>query len=151
MSKHKPLNGYADDWYAKNREKVLEQRRERYRNDPKHRKAKTQYNREHRNENRERTAEWRKSHPTRISAWWLKTKYGITVEQYEALLEKQGHKCAICGKPHSVVPYKRLNVDHDHKTGKVRGMLCHDCNLAIGFFLDDVSLLEAAIRYLQSA
>jgi len=61
--------------------------------------------------------------------WFLVKKYGITLDEYDALLEQQGGGCAICGrKPAS----KRLSVDHDHRSGRVRGILCDGCNRAIG-------------------
>lgn len=58
-------------------------------------------------------------------------KYGITIEDYDQLLNKQGGTCAICG----IVPTnKRLDVDHCHKTGMIRGLLCNICNMALGRF-----------------
>ena len=59
----------------------------------------------------------------------LKRLYGITVEQYEQLLTKQRGVCAVCGKRNKKI---RLHVDHDHVTGKVRGLLCTGCNLSLG-------------------
>jgi hypothetical protein len=59
--------------------------------------------------------------------------YGVTWEEYEALLTKQEHCCAICKRPPSGTKVNsRLHVDHDHRTGKVRGLLCHSCNLVLG-------------------
>lgn len=84
----------------------------------------------------------------------LKTKYGITVEEYQTLLDAQGGACAICkrtepiGRVATVGPMW-LHVDHNHKTGRVRGLLCMECNTGLGKFQDDVTLLQAAIRYLQ--
>lgn len=75
----------------------------------------------------------------------LKKKYGISLEDYNKLLKDQNEKCAICyGKPE----YK-LYVDHDHKTGLVRGLLCHWCNFAIGLARDSSSILKNAIKYLD--
>lgn len=71
-------------------------------------------------------------------------KYNSTSEQYEAILTKQGGVCGICHEPK---PY-RLSVDHDHVTGTVRGLLCRDCNLGIGFLNDSIATLQAAITYL---
>ncbi len=76
----------------------------------------------------------------------LKCKYGITLEIYEAMLKSQNGGCAICGKTDG----KRLHVDHDHATGKVRGLLCFKCNVSIGHFGDDIAVLRLAIRYLES-
>lgn len=70
--------------------------------------------------------------------------YGITVEYYVQLLAKQNSRCAICLKRDSV----RLSVDHDHVTGRVRGLLCRRCNRAIGGLNDDPVLVQAALYYL---
>lgn len=76
----------------------------------------------------------------------LKKKYGLKVEEYEALAEKQNWVCAICGKP----PGKRpLCVEHDHKTGKVRGLTCNKCNSILGMCDDDPDILRRAIEYLE--
>jgi Recombination endonuclease VII len=72
----------------------------------------------------------------------LKRKYGLTLEAFDELLEAQGGGCAICGNPDAD------NVDHDHATGRVRGILCFNCNLAIGHIADDEDRLFGAIAYL---
>ncbi len=61
----------------------------------------------------------------------LKYRHGITPEQYDAMLAEQGGVCAICGEPPVIGFNKRLHVDHDHKTGKRRGLLCMHCNHSI--------------------
>lgn len=71
-------------------------------------------------------------------------KYGLTRAQYDEMAEKG---CAICGGQ----PSDRLYVDHDHKTGMVRGLLCHQCNSGLGMFKDDKSLLAKAIEYLTAS
>lgn len=75
-------------------------------------------------------------------------KYGLTVEEYEALAAEQGGVCAICGS--SVLPgrEKRLSVDHNHKTGKFRGLLCGGCNRGLENFRDNPELLRKAAEYL---
>ena len=72
--------------------------------------------------------------------------YGLTAEQYEALLEAQGGVCAIC---EGLRPY-RLNVDHDHATGRVRGLLCRRCNKLLRDVRDDRFVLYRAATYLVS-
>jgi hypothetical protein len=69
--------------------------------------------------------------------------YGITEEQYKALTEHHQGKCGICDKPSD-----KLVVDHNHVTGKVRGLLCSNCNTALGLFGDSVETLRAAEGYL---
>ena len=78
----------------------------------------------------------------------LKQSYGITLEQYNEMLVAQNHKCAICGKDEAEVHINRLYVDHCHTTGKVRGLLCHQCNFAIGLLGDSVNNALNAAAYL---
>lgn len=82
----------------------------------------------------------------------LRHDYGITLEEYNRLIDKQNGLCAICGNPPKggSPTNQRLHVDHDHTTGKVRGLLCKNCNTAIGFLGEDLSRIEASIRYLKS-
>lgn len=79
-------------------------------------------------------------------------KYGITNKEYIEMSEKQNHCCAICNKPETTENIKgiisSLAVDHCHTTGKVRGLLCGNCNKGIGLFKDDISNLQKAIEYL---
>lgn len=75
-------------------------------------------------------------------------EYGLTVEQYDAMLLSQGAVCAICGSAEAGGFGGRLPVDHDHTTGEVRGLLCHDCNAGLGRFADDPDRLLAAAAYL---
>lgn len=81
--------------------------------------------------------ERRKNNPDIVRQSWEKTKYGITKEEI-------GIKhCMICKGT------KRLSIDHNHKTEKYRGLLCHNCNIGLGNFKDNVELLEKAIQYLK--
>lgn len=82
----------------------------------------------------------------------LQRRYGMSEYQYEMMLKSQGNVCAVCGQPETYTlqgRVKALSVDHDHKTHKIRGLLCHHCNLGIGHFRDDPKLLRAAINYLE--
>lgn len=78
----------------------------------------------------------------------LKTRFGLTVEQYKEMVEAQLGLCAICKRPPRG-KRKRLAVDHDHESGKARSLLCTTCNTALGHLEDRVDLLEAAISYLK--
>lgn len=85
----------------------------------------------------------------------LRRNFGITPEQFDERLAQQGGVCAICGlvkhtydkngKPRS------MHVDHDHQSGRIRGILCHDCNTGIGKLGDSVELLRSAVEYLERA
>jgi len=101
------------------------------------------------NERVERTKERNKEYKKKNNnarRYSLKNKYGIDIEQYDNILEKQNNLCAICGKPND--GKKSFSVDHDHKTNKVRGLLCTSCNLGLGNFKDTIKLLASAARYL---
>jgi Recombination endonuclease VII len=74
-------------------------------------------------------------------------KYGITEEKYREISKAQNNACAICKKS-ELDEKNKLAVDHDHDSGKVRGLLCRDCNTGIGHFKDNIDLLNMAINYL---
>ena len=79
----------------------------------------------------------------------LKRNYGLSIEQFNIILLSQNNKCARCGSPAPDHHKKRLNVDHCHETGKIRGILCDACNRALGLFKDDPEILNKAIDYLH--
>jgi hypothetical protein len=81
---------------------------------------------------------------------YLKKLYGITLKEYYELLQKQDNKCAICGRHESKFD-KLLSVDHDHKTGKVRGILCNTCNTSLGGFQDDLDIIQNAYNYIKKS
>lgn len=76
-------------------------------------------------------------------------KYGMGLVDYNLMLEQQDNKCAICQREASTEQYKTFNIDHNHKTGEIRGLLCNNCNTGLGLFKDDVVLLNKAIEYLS--
>jgi hypothetical protein len=79
----------------------------------------------------------------------LMKSYSITKNDYEALLKQQDNKCKICGsEPPSIGKKKYLCVDHDHKTGKIRGLLCDKCNRGIGLLNDDYKIIQNALNYI---
>ena len=75
--------------------------------------------------------------------------YGLTLDDYSAMLVEQSGVCAICGKEEAVSSKGVLSVDHDHKSGKVRGLLCDTCNRGLGHFFDNTELLTKAVLYLE--
>lgn len=101
---------------------------------------------------RKYVAEYYKLNPRKQKNCNLR-KYGITVEEYDQLFEKQNGVCAVCRKPETRICTKKiiqsLSVDHDHYTGIVRGLLCDRCNKAIGLLYHDVDLLKRIIKYLK--
>jgi len=94
---------------------------------------------------KERVASGKAKEAVKRSHRW--TKYGLTPEQYDALILDA--RCAICETQEWNGRDNKPHIDHDHKTGRVRGVLCHSCNTSLGHFKDDPALLRAAIAYLE--
>ena len=78
----------------------------------------------------------------------LRRWYGLTLEDYNQMFEEQNGCCKICNR-HQTDFKKRLHVDHCHNTNKVRGLLCHNCNLALGRFMDNPETIKAALEYVK--
>ena len=98
------------------------------------------YGRHYYEKNKEKVKQRQKSYD-------LQKNYGITLEQREIMLRAQDYKCAICGKHFK--SSKDTHTDHSHVTGRVRGLLCGNCNHALGLMHDDTKTLESAVRYLK--
>ena len=75
--------------------------------------------------------------------------YGLSIEEYEKMRLAQNCRCAVCGKHEQDTHRKRLFVDHDHSTGKIRALLCQQCNTALGMVNDDKDVLFALVGYLE--
>ena len=120
---------YHAKWYQKNKEKRNAQIAEYEKTKP---------------------IEWRKSIGQKHH---LKTRYGLTKEEYQSKLEKQNYCCAICGKDVTEnikgKTHVALTVDHNHNTGQIRDLLCHTGNTGLGYFKDDSNLLIRASKYLN--
>lgn len=90
---------------------------------------------------------WRERHPEKRKLYTRNSRiraYGIEPEEYYEMLKQQGHRCAICKRESKV---RAMNIDHDHKTGKVRGLLCDGCNLSLGHF-ERKGFMEKVMQYL---
>lgn len=107
--------------YEANKEAILDQQKEFYKNN-KDEKRKNNY----------------------------KAQYGITLEDYNEMFVNQNGCCKICGRHQSEFK-KTLCVDHCHTTGKVRGLLCSNCNIVLGQAKDDIEILKSAIKYLEES
>ena len=128
-------------WRLRNPEKVKELNK-KYRDKPENKAKKKEYNKKHKVKLAEQRKEARTYYKSR-----LKTKYGITLQDYDTMLAKQNYSCAICGKNESEQKH-RLSVDHNHTTGEIRGLLCVNCNHGIGKLGDSIDMLQKAIKYL---
>ena len=98
---------------------------------------------------RERVTKNYSKDPNRHRNTHLLRSYGITNEDYDKLLTEQNNCCAICGTDKPGGKHDRFQVDHCHTTGKVRGLLCKSCNIALGEFKDDIDTLYKAMVYLK--
>jgi hypothetical protein len=120
-----------------------------------------QWSKENRQRANEYLRDWNAKNPERASEHarkaYLKSKrdrrdknlrhfYGITIAEYEEMARRQDGRCAICSRPPGKKP---LAVDHDHRTGEVRALLCSSCNLAIGAFRDSPAAMRNAIAYVS--
>lgn len=121
----------------------VEWREPYFKNDSEHRAKRAKYAREHRANNK-------RFYRDKL----LQRNYGITIDDYEKILENQGNKCAICGAGERTVEHKANNgmtsfaVDHCHDTNKIRGILCIDCNRGLGLFKDSPEIMKSAYEYL---
>ena len=116
-------------------------------------KCLTRVNNEYRKDNKEKIQlikkrEYRKNEG-RYRDYNLKRTYGISLEDYNKTLEKQEGNCYICKSKKTTRKNNRLDVDHCHKTGKVRGLLCSYCNSLIGNCKESIDILQNAIEYLE--
>jgi hypothetical protein len=89
-----------------------------------------------------------RSSPSTFKDKNLKTKYGISLSQYNQMLLKQDNKCFLCKVDSNILKHA-LAVDHCHETGRVRKLLCHNCNGAVGFTKENTSTLQRTIEYLN--
>ena len=154
---------YMKQWYEKHKEEKREHSRQwnlnhkiekaeydkQYRKDNKehykqyrldHKKERTEYNRRYNYEHKEESAK-------RNKKWRLNVAHGLTYKEWEGLWYAQDGRCAICDK--FFAEQIDINVDHDHETGKIRGLLCRKCNYGLGYFDDSVELLEEATQYIN--
>ncbi len=93
---------------------------------------------------------WYRENKTLNHGYHLKRKFNLSREVYQKMLDEQCDRCKICGSDKPRGRYDNFSVDHDHKTGEIRGLLCSFCNTGIGQFQDDPSLLRKAAKYLES-
>ena len=132
----------SDNFYSYNKSKckscILEYNRARNAADPEYRI------RENKRNNARLTSGQKR-------AYHLKNAYGITPEKYDEMLAAQGGVCAICKSEDTKHKSDKFNIDHNHTTGEVRGLLCGSCNTALGLFGDSVDTLMSAAAYLMSS
>jgi hypothetical protein len=96
-----------------------------------------------------RMALYKKANSGRAKDYYLKHHYGISLEQYRAILEAQGGACKICSATFDTAKLKP-HIDHNHDTGKVRGLLCNCCNIAVGMIKENIPAAMALVAYLEN-
>ena len=100
----------------------------------------------HKRYDKEKRKQHSKASPSQQQKYDMK-RYGLTMEGFEAMYVHQAGLCAICGRPPIIG--QSLQIDHNHATGKIRGLLCGSCNRAIGLLQDDALVARAAFKYLE--
>lgn len=137
-------------WYKKNREKKLKNCIKWRKKNVEHRR---QYERKRTIRNKEKNKKYYQENKIKYKKVYLKRHYNITIEDYKRMFREQKGKCEICNKKEtakdSYNKLKRLSVDHNHKTGNVRGLLCQRCNTGVGYFMESIESLKGAIKYLR--
>lgn len=102
----------------------------------------------YRDAHKDKAKAYRDAHKLERRSRELRINYNLTLEGFDAMMEAQNHCCKICGKSPEENG-RRLNVDHNHTTGEIRGLLCNTCNKAIGLLGDSIELLNKTIMYLS--
>lgn len=129
-------------WNIKNKEKIKQQKRAwALANAEKRRETAKAWKRK----NREKVNQKKKEYQKRYGIAIATKKYGITIDEYNSLYSKQNGLCAICGEGKDYL----LCIDHCHKTGIVRGLLCKKCNLGLGWFRDNPEFIKHAYHYIS--
>ena len=138
------MKAYRKKWKKENRERINRRARERYAESDVMYENQKRWQEDHRDQRNE-TA---RNKYTTDGRWkkQLKDRFGITPEKYWSMHADQEGLCAICHKEQCVGT--KLDVDHDHETGKVRGLLCRHCNTGIGLLKDSIYLIGKALSYL---
>jgi len=146
----KECRNAANIEYNRNNKDIRRESYSKYQRSKKGVEQSKKYYQENKSSIKERVKGYHVENKVRIkekrSETYLKKKYNITKKEYDNILKNQNGLCKICG---SVPGKKKLHVDHDHNTGKFRGLLCYQCNVGLGFFQDSVQTLKEAIKYLN--
>ncbi len=137
-------------YYQDNKKEIQIRQKEYYKNNKKEIRQKAQeYDKEHAEEITVRKRNYHKNNQEKQNKNSRKNhllrEYGITIDEYDKLYLKQDGKCAICKKW-----FSRLWVDHNHETKKIRGLLCHNCNVTLGLVYESTDTLFTMIKYLKN-
>jgi hypothetical protein len=145
MNKYKE---YKRAWELRNKDKVRESK-QRYREANREKLNAAERTRRAKDPDKRRAyaREWWKNNPIKRRDYWYRKKYGISYSQYDTMCQKQHNVCATCFQPE--LNFETLCVDHNHKTGMVRKLLCHNCNSALGMIGENIETLQNMILYIK--
>lgn len=112
------------------------------------------YKKKYFQKNKDKIYNRRKNNPINIEKrqqYYIKSRYGISLEQYKQMLIDKNYCCDICGykQPPNATKMQKLYIDHDHKTKRIRGLICSNCNAALGYLRDNIAVVEQASKYLK--
>jgi hypothetical protein len=148
---YRKQTGYMKKYTEENKERLKEKKQEYNPTRNKNRRSRYKEDENYREYAKRKAREYNERNPQKKLNQHL-AKYGMTYDEYQEMYEKQGKKCVICGElGDESKPHRPLYIDHDHKTGKVRGLLCHRCNFMIGQARDDIEILQNGIEYLKKS
>ena len=145
---------YKKMWYQMNKERIKTKFKEYYLN---HKGEISNYYKKYYINHKNELSTYRKDYyykhkekeKVKMKKYRLKKQYELTISDFNNLLLAQNMRCAICNQPLDLQNPNKVHIDHDHKTGKVRGVLCRDCNLAIGYLKDNPEYTKRATEYLE--
>lgn len=144
------IKAKSASYYAKNKERILERMAKKHKENPEIMRKRVNDNYHNNPEYRAKTKvysrKWVENNPDERKRHVRRSRiraYGITPEKYDGMLEEQGNRCAICKGGNR----RAMGIDHDHKTGKVRGLLCDSCNISLGH-VEKEGFLEKALQYI---
>lgn len=156
------IKAYHKELYKNNKEKILEEQKayrannndkikekdKNYRQKEENKIKAKEYSTVYREKNKDKIKEHKLKSKESQKIKRLKKVYNLSVEEYDSLIEQQGNKCKVCE-----VSFEEnwINIDHCHSTGKIRGLLCVCCNLALGGAKDDINILNKLINYLEES
>lgn len=134
------------NWHKENKEHVKDYLKSKASTKNKQRNKKYAKDKVYREKVKANVREYNRTHPNKKREQHLK-EYGLTIDEYNKIMELQNNSCAICKEP--FINSKHTHVDHDHNKNTVRGILCGSCNLGLGKFYDSPVYLLSAIEYLR--
>ena len=149
-AKHKEeISEHRKQWRENNKEKKKEQSATYYKNNKeKVREDNKCYLKNNPEKPKEYSNRYRMKNPEKLKEERLKRNHGLTMEEYNQLIQLQNNRCVICTEEFNTKD-RRACVDHNHKTGKIREILCNQCNSALGFLKENIATMQSMIEYVQ--